>query len=298
MADQPPKICSYEGSDYQSAFWDQGGRLYEDRVEAIALKRLLPSHGSLLLELGAGAGRNTPRYQGFERIVLLDYSLTQLQQAQNRLGDSARYIYVAADVNRLPFVASLFDAATMIRVLHHLPDAPQALQQVSLVLQSGAVFILEFANKRNLKAIVRYLLKKQTWNPFNLDPVEFAALNFDFHPKAVRAWLSQAGFSVERLLTVSHFRVSLLKRFLPVKLLVTLDSLLQWTGNWIQLSPSVFARCLVRGGQHPVQEGAFFRCLECGGIQLLEKPDYLECQTCGKHWPIREGIYDFRGVDA
>ena len=38
MADQPHNICSYEGSDYQSTFWDQGERLYEDRVEAIALK--------------------------------------------------------------------------------------------------------------------------------------------------------------------------------------------------------------------------------------------------------------------
>jgi ubiquinone/menaquinone biosynthesis C-methylase UbiE len=298
MADQPPKICSYEGSDYQSTFWDQGGRLYEDRVEAIALKRLLPSHGNLLLELGAGAGRNTPRYQGFERVVLLDYSVTQLEQAQNRLGDAARYVYVAADVNRLPFVASLFDAVTMIRVLHHIPDAPGALQQVRHVLQPGAVFILEFANKHNLKAILRYLLKKQAWSPFSLEPIEFAALNFDFHPKVVRAWLSQAGFSVERLLTVSHFRVGLLKRFLPVKLLVALDSLLQWTGNWIQLTPSVFARCLARAGQPPAEKGSFFCCLTCGGVTLLEKPDYLECQTCGKHWPIRDGIYDFREMDS
>ena len=39
-----------------------------------------------MLELGAGAGRNTPRYAGFERIVLLDYSTTQLAQAQEKLG--------------------------------------------------------------------------------------------------------------------------------------------------------------------------------------------------------------------
>ncbi len=56
---QPP-VCDYDGSDYQSSFWDKGGREYEDRVEAIALKRLLPQSGHLLLELGAGAGRNTP----------------------------------------------------------------------------------------------------------------------------------------------------------------------------------------------------------------------------------------------
>ncbi len=58
--DRPP-VCDYEGSDYQSSFWEQGDRRYEDQVEAIALRRLLPPGGKLLLEVGAGAGRNTPR---------------------------------------------------------------------------------------------------------------------------------------------------------------------------------------------------------------------------------------------
>ena len=96
-AKETPPICDYEGSDYQKSFWDKGERDYEDRVEAVALQRLLPPSGNLLLEIGAGAGRNTSRYQGFKRVVLLDYSRTQLEQAQERLGKSDRYIYVAAD---------------------------------------------------------------------------------------------------------------------------------------------------------------------------------------------------------
>ncbi|MEP7356730.1 MAG: class I SAM-dependent methyltransferase, partial [Anaerolineales bacterium] len=111
MAQRPP-VCDYEGSDYQQTFWDTGQRAYEDQSEARALKAMLPPAGRLLLELGAGAGRNTPRYAGFERIVLLDYSTTQLQQAQARLGAGPRYIYVAADAYALPFVPGLFDAAT------------------------------------------------------------------------------------------------------------------------------------------------------------------------------------------
>src|SRR5512140_4042658 len=99
--DKPP-VCNYEGSDYQSSFWDRGERAYEDRTEAIALRRLLPKGGKLLLELGAGAGRNTPRYTGFERIVLVDYSRTLLEQAQARLGNLDQYVYVAADIYRLP----------------------------------------------------------------------------------------------------------------------------------------------------------------------------------------------------
>lgn len=307
-----PPVCNYEGSDYQQSFWEQGGRAYEDRAEAIALNRMLPSGGRLMLELGAGAGRNTPRYSGFERIVVLDYSTTQLAQAQERLGRSDpqgaahKYIYVAADVYRLPFRASLFDAATMIRVLHHMADAPKALGQVMNVLGSGGTFILEFASKLNLKAIFRYLLGRQKWSPFTLEPVEFVKLNFDFHPKAVRKWLEELGFAIERTLTLSHFRVGILKKIIPTGILVFFDSILQWTGAWWQLTPSVFVKAV--GAKHsgeylrqvsgsPKRELStleFFKCPDCNYSPLMDKKDYLECSNCIKKWEFRGGIYDFR----
>ena len=295
MADETrPPVCNYEGSDYQTSFWERGGREYEDRCEAIALRRLLPAGGRLLLELGAGAGRNTPRYAGFERVVLLDYSRSQLEQAQQRLGRSERYVYVAADIYRLPFVDGLFDAATMIRVLHHMADAPAALRQVRNVLQDGATFILEFANKRNLKAIFRYMLHRQHWSPFTPEPVEFAALNYDFHPEAVREWLRQAGFSVERQLTVSHYRAGALKRYLPLRLLVRLDSFAQLTGDLWQLSPSVFVRARAVSDSPAAVAQGFFRCPECGAQPLEEQDGWLPCPACGRGWQVRDGIYDFR----
>jgi len=289
-----PPVCDYEGSQYQYSFWEQGGRAYEDQVEAIALQRLLPRQGKLLLELGAGAGRNTPRYKGFERIVLLDYSRTQLQQAQARLGRSPRYLYVAGDAYRLPFASGLFDAATMIRILHHMADAPAALREARRVLQPGATFILEFASKRHLKAILRYLLKRQEWSPFTPEPVEFAALNFDFHPTTVRQWLQESGFEIRRQLTVSHFRLGLLKRYLPLWLLVRLDALAQWTGNWWQLTPSVFVGCQATGETPRAAAGAFFRCPECGGEPLIEGEGALLCPACQRAWTVQDGIYDFR----
>lgn len=298
MTNTPP-VCNYEGSDYQTSFWDKGGREYEDRTEAIALKRLLPQRGRLLLELGAGAGRNTPRYVGFNRIVLLDYSRTQLEQAQQRLGNSEKYIFVAADVYRLPFVDGLFDAATMIRVLHHMADAPKALGQVKNVLGANGVFILEFANKLNLKAILRYWLGKQTWNPFTLEPVEFVKLNFDFHPKKIRQWLGDLEFAIEKTLTLSHFRMGLLKRIIPTGILVFLDSILQWTGAWIQVTPSVFVKAKLVGRDDipPTrQDGilSYFKCPDCGRHPLVDGNSYLECSNCKKRWEVKDGIYDFR----
>lgn len=299
---QRPPICDYEGSDYQSRFWDKGGRAYEDRCESIALERLLPKSGALLLELGAGAGRNTSRYHGFERLVLLDYSRTQLKQAQELLGCSDRYIYVAANIYRLPFVDGLFDAATMIRVLHHMADAPATLRQVRNVLLPGAKFILEFANKRNLKSILRYALGRQTWNPFSPEPVEFAPLNFDFHPTTLRGWLTGLGFIIEKTMPVSHFRIDLLKRIFPPGFLAGLDSILQWTGALGQFSPSVFLRAAVPGKSTlPKEHGepaSFFKCPECGHSPLAITDEQITCPKCSCTWNVSGGIYDFRGDDS
>ena len=290
---QPP-VCDYEGSDYQDRFWGQGERAYEDRVEEIAIRRLLPKRGKLLLEVGAGAGRNTKRYKDFEHIVLLDYSTTQLQQAQARLGDDGRFTYVAADVYRLPFVGGLFDAATMIRTLHHMADAPKALGEIEQALGPRAFFLLEFANKLNLKAILRYWLRRQDWSPFSPEPVEFMELNFDFHPRRVREWLQGLGFKLQRTLTVSHFRIDWLKRNVPLGLLVGLDALFQYTGALWQLTPSVFMAVEARGDKQAAEAGSFFKCPECGAALPKAKRGRLDCGGCGASWGIENGIYNFK----
>ena len=297
MAKQSEKnpVIDYEGSDYQTSFWKEGGREYEDRCEQIALKRLLPDRGDLLLEIGAGAGRNTPRYKGFQRIVLLDYSLTQLQQAQQYLGRNNKYIYVAGDVYRLPFVENLFSGATMIRTLHHMRDPLAALNQIQRVLRQHSPFLLEYANKQNLKAILRYIVGRQDWNPFSPEAVEFTELNFDFHPGSIRGWLAEAGFQLERQLTVSHFRINFLKRTIPTSILVFFDSILQYTGALWQVSPSVFTRNITGKDPAGPPEG-FFQCPACGSVIPEKGADaaQLQCQSCNKIYPIQDGIYDFR----
>lgn len=292
-----PPVCDYTGSDYQTSFWEKGGRAYEDACEALALKKLLPARGAHLLELGAGAGRNTPRYQGYDKITLLDYSRTQLEQARQKLGDNPRYRFIAADVYRLPFVEGAFDGATMIRTLHHMADAPAALAQVRRVLTGDATFILEYANKRNLKSMLRYLLKKQTWSPYTLEPVEYLELNFDFHPKAIRQWMKEAGFRIERAITVSHFRIGFLKRALPTGLLAWLDSLAGLTGNLWQLSPSVFLLASMLN-QMPAPQSKITPSggLACPACQtaLQDTPPEIRCPKCGRSYEVKDGIYDFR----
>ena len=106
-------------------------------------------------------------------------------------------------------------------------------------------------------------------------PVEFVKLNFDFHPKAIRNWLKELGFTIEKTLTLSHFRVGILKRIVPTGILVFLDSLFQWTGAWWQLSPSVFVKAKAEGGKQrdeiPGNPLLFFKCPECGNSPLIDR---------------------------
>jgi ubiquinone/menaquinone biosynthesis C-methylase UbiE len=289
-----PPVCDYEGSDYQERFWGAGGRAYEDAAEALALKRLLPVRGQHLLELGAGAGRNTPRYGGFERVTLLDYSTTQLKQALEKLGNGPRYRYIAADIYKLPFAPSSFDAATMIRTLHHFAQPQLALQQVRGCMTGGAIFILEFANKRNIKSVLRYAAGKQKWNPFTRESVEFAELNFDFHPAAIKSMLWDCGFMIEDQLSVSYLRADFFKKFFPQKMLTGIEAFLQRTASWTAYSPSLFLRSKTNGESTPPNSKTMFRCPACGHFPLEDTPPELTCDACGRAYPVNDGIYDFR----
>jgi len=297
-ATSQPSVCDYEGSSYRTDFWTQD-RAYEDAVERIALKAMLPAAGQRLIEIGAGFGRLADLYAGYDQVILFDYSRSMLREARARWGETApagrpRYIYVAGDFNALPFVNGLFDTVTMVRVIHHAPDAPHVLKAIGEIMAPGGTFVLEFANKRHLKAIARWLLRRQKWNPFDPKPYEFVELNFDFHPRWMETRLRQAGFTVQARRSVSHFRLGLLKRRVPARYLVKLDSLVQPTGRWWQLTPSVFVKSQIMDAKPTPEEGAFFRCPACYSADLAERPDALACQACQRVWPIRDGLYDFK----
>ncbi len=287
------KICDYEGSQYRREFWEGQGREYEDLAERIAMRALLPPAGDTLVEIGAGYGRLAGLYAGYRRVVLLDYARSQLEEAQRYLPNPDRFTFVVADVYRLPFVDNLFDTLTMVRVMHHLADVPRALTELQRVIRPGGVVVLEHASKRHLKAVARWLLRRQPWNPFDPQPVEFAELNFDFHPRWVRQQLTGAGFQLEATRTVSHFRVSWLKRLVPPRWLAALDGLAQPTGRWWQLSPSVFVRARAQKPPAGLADG-FFCCPLCRSSALSPLDARLVCDGCGRQWRTDGGIYDFK----
>jgi ubiquinone/menaquinone biosynthesis C-methylase UbiE len=289
-----PRICDYEDSAYRTDFWEGQGREYEDLVERIALRHLLPQAGRRLIDIGAGFGRLCEFYDCFEQVILLDYSRSLLRQAQARLGRDGRLVYVVASFYAMPFADGAFDTAMMVRVMHHVENVPALLGEVGRILADDGTYVLEFASKRHLKAILRYALGHQRWSPFDRAPYEFVPMNWDLHPDWMRERLAEAMFHVKRTRTVSHFRAPALKKLIPARALAALDGFCQPTGAWWQLTPSVFVQSTLDTARGFAPTGQLFRCPACGDADLHESAAALTCLTCQRRWPIEDGIYNFK----
>ncbi|PJF47115.1 MAG: hypothetical protein CUN48_10375 [Candidatus Thermofonsia Clade 3 bacterium] len=293
-------ICDYEGSDYRTRFWENADRAYEDAVERIAIAHMLPPRGARMAEFGAGFGRLADLYAGYDEVILLDYSRSLLAEARQRWGRDPRFKFVAADIYHLPFAPGVLSAATMIRVIHHIADVPAALMQIRRAIAPGGTFVLEFANKRNLKAMMRYLVRRQRWNPYAPEPIEFATLNFDFHPRWMLQALRAAGFDIRAKRVASYLRAGFLKRVLPLQMMVRIDAALQRTAALALLSPSVFVQSVAVGQGHEAKgEGAalvgegIFRSPR-SGQPLRREGDTLVCDADGTRWRAEDNFYDFK----
>ncbi len=292
-------VIDYEGSGYRQDFWEGQGREYEDAVERIALRRLLPARGDRIAEIGAGFGRLADLYLGYNQIVLFDYSRTMLADAVRNWGHDQRFVFVAGDLYQMPLADSVLDALVMVRVMHHLADVPAALAQLQPLLHQRSAAVLEYANKRNLKAILRWSIGRQRWSPFEPTPLEFVDLNFDFHPRWMSARLGEAGLQVDARYGASHFRLQALKRRLPAAALARLDSYLFRVGGKFPLAPSVFVRASTPGApgrpQFDTTPAQLFRCPACAAYPLTAlSQERLQCPSCACQYSQRDRIWDFK----
>jgi SAM-dependent methyltransferase len=306
----PLPVIDYEGSQYSTEFWTPA-REYEDRAERIAIRALLPPRGSRLIDIGAGAGRLGDLYLGYDEVILMDYARSTIVEARDRWGHDPRFKFVAADLYALPFADGVFDSIVMIRVIHHIVDVPRALGNTRAIMKPGGAFVFEFANKRNLKAIARYVLRKQTWSPFDQPPIEFVALNFDFHPAWMKRQIQAAGLSIRSTRAVSTFRLGVMKRLFGAKRLAVIDGALQRPLASLSISPSIFTLCSPVGNSPPLLSSAVSAQERGSGSEGLTEGEVFACPACraplpsspaneelccsnDHRWSVREGIYDFK----
>jgi hypothetical protein len=170
------------------------------------------------------------------------------------------------------------------------------------VLHRHSVAVLEYANKRNIKALLRWGLRRQAWSPLDQEPVEFVKLNYDFHPEWMEAQFRAVGLAVQRRLAVSHFRLPIFKQRVAASQLAQFDRWLFAPGGVYPLSPSVFVQAGAAGALRrpalstdPAAIGALFRCPQCGGEGLVQVAEArLRCPGCAAEYRKQDGVWDLK----
>ena len=94
-------------------------------------------------DLGCGTGQVASAIAPFvARVIAVDRSGEMLQAARRRLRDLAGVEVRRGELEALPIAADDLDAATLLLVLHHLPDPAAALSEARRVLKPGGRLVI------------------------------------------------------------------------------------------------------------------------------------------------------------
>ncbi|HNP89581.1 MAG: putative methyltransferase YcgJ [Microgenomates group bacterium ADurb.Bin219] len=242
----------YDLFDYPQ-YWHS--RKYEDLAEKMALKKFLDLVGKKesLVDLGGGYGRLTPTYLPYvKKILITDPSQNHLKMARENLSalkSKVKIEYKETSFPDLTLADSSFEMALMIRVIHHLADSGATIKEISRILKDNGYLILEFANKIHFLAIIKAFLRLDWLFLFNLKPYEQRSresiakkriLFLNHHPKKIFQDLRKNGFEIVKYYSVSNFRSPIIKRILPLKILLFLENYCQNLLSFFYFGPSIF----------------------------------------------------------
>ena len=236
-------VSDYNGYDYKKKFWEDVDREYEDQADRMAIRKLLPRRMEKFADIGGGYGRLANEYlKRAHKVYLFDYSKTELAQAKEIYGDQIET--KAGDIYELPFKDGELDGLMMVRVTHHLKDMKKAMAELYRVLKPGGVAVIEVANKRTLPKMARFLTGRSKVNPFDKKVANYKEIAkngfYNYHPKYVEEIFEKAGFSCEKVLSVSNFRSQKLKKMVGTDRLVKMEDSAQQMLAPIRFAPSIY----------------------------------------------------------
>jgi ArsR family transcriptional regulator len=96
-------------------------------------------------DLGCGTGQVTEALAPFvRRVVAVDESESMLAVARERLGEHSHVEFHRAELENLPVPDASLDAATLVLVLHHIPEPTSVLAEAARVLRpDGRLLIVD-----------------------------------------------------------------------------------------------------------------------------------------------------------
>jgi len=241
----------YETYDYRE-FWQDNKRQYEDYSERIAIRKLLRNFKKkgTIADIGCGFGRLFNEYNDFDQVLMLDYSVNNLKNTMQSvdafyLGNAsahkpANIYFIAADAENIPLKNEKLDMIISVRLMHHLNSTGNFINEASRILKKGSIFILEFANKRNLKNILKFILRRTGKSPFSPEPLYVGDTIRNYHPEEIMKEIKKSGLQISRSVSVSNFRVAFLKSKIKTSLLNKAENTAQNVFSFLKLGPSIF----------------------------------------------------------
>lgn len=239
--------------DYRD-YWK--GREYEHLSEKIALDKLFEEIGedrlekANVLEIGAGFGRASKFYLNkVKNALLLEPSEKLISQGKEYLKDNANFKYKKADATNIVDLNEKFDLVIMVRVLHHLNDPRRVFQDVNQSLLPEGYFILEMPNKKNFKYMVSNFLRLNWSALFDDSRMDIRSSGkknkkyihfYNYSYSQIARELKDSNFKIVKKLSVSNFRLRLLKKLLPLPVLLKTESSMQAILSRFNFAPSLF----------------------------------------------------------
>lgn len=246
---KPSKIAAnqYDGGNYNYLkYWN--GRDYENASEEIAINRLIKGKRfNHAIDVGGGYGRLCILLEKYaDKVTLAEPSKKQLDIAKDYLKGHDRIESELMQADDLKFKDGSIDLITMIRVMHHLPDPSKEFNELHRILSRDGYLVLELANYSHFRNRIKHLVRGQR---LPLEPVdvrseqnqhkeEIAFVNHN--PNTIIGQLDQAGFRVEKILSVSNLRSPGLKKIIPYTVMVNLERIMQPILARMYFGPSIF----------------------------------------------------------
>lgn len=134
---------SREFFESDAAKWDHlRDEMFGARVSLIGLPGLLEPDW-VIGDLGCGSGALSEVLAPFaRRVIAVDDSAAMLDEARTRLARFSNVELHRAALESLPLEDASLDAATLVLVLHHLPDPGKAVREVARVLRPGGRLLI------------------------------------------------------------------------------------------------------------------------------------------------------------
>jgi SAM-dependent methyltransferase len=190
----------HHGEAEISGWSELGLRRRVQLFDAVFHSMNLP-RGAKILDLGCGAGTYVRRIgdRGY-RVVGIDYSLPTLKHAA-AADQASPGRYLVAGAYALPFVAEAFDLVLCIGVLQAVAHPELALAEMSRVLRTGGILIVEALNGTALSALAHQALASARRLP---PRVRY------YRPRKIQEWIRST-----RLRVVRRVGLCLPPRWLP-----------------------------------------------------------------------------------